>query len=296
MLLFIRVGGGAGGKKRKIFKTYLLGAPFTGTDILAGLEVLQDLGSGGLLFLELLHLKRLTATAGLLLQGIEGLLDELDILDAQLLADNVQVTGRVDITLDVNNLGIIEAANHLEDGIDSANVGQERVTKTSTSRGTAGQTGNIIHSQVGGNLRLGLVVVAEPIEPVIGDNNTGLLGVNGGIGEVGRVTQGGLGNGLEECRLADVGKTNLKENHAMVRMDGKGRRKKSEEERGQGGLNSFFCGIKKWTVLCAKRKKKKGGALTYDTTLQVVSWTAQVNLFLNLLLLGRHFIGFFLLA
>jgi hypothetical protein len=50
-------------------------------------------------------------------------------------------------------------------------------------------------------------------------------------------------------------------------------------------------------VLCAKKKKKRVGAsLTYDTALQVVSWTTQVNLFLDLLLLGRHFIGFFLLA
>lgn len=168
---------------------YLLGAPLAGTDILARLQVFQDLSSGGLFFLELLHLQGLTTTASLLLEGIEGLLNKLDILDAQLLADDVQVTSRVDITLNVNDLGIIEAANHLEDGIDSANVRQERVTKTSTSRGTAGQTGNIIDGQVGGNLGLGLVVVAKPIEPVIGDDNTGLLGVDGGIGEIGRVTQ-----------------------------------------------------------------------------------------------------------
>lgn len=42
-----------------------------------------------------------------------------------------------------------------------------------------------------------------------------------------------------------------------------------------------------------KRKKGVGASLTYDTALQVVSWTAQGNSFLDLLLL-RHFIGFFL--
>jgi hypothetical protein len=52
-------------------------------------------------------------------------------------------------------------------------------------------------------------VVDEPVVPVIGNNDTGLLGVNGGIGEVGRVTQRRLGDGLEESRFADVGKTNL---------------------------------------------------------------------------------------
>lgn len=42
-----------------------------------------------------------------------------------------------------------------------------------------------------------------------------------------------------------------------------------------------------------KRKKKKervGAWLTYDTALQVVSWTAQKDLFLDLGLLGCHFI------
>lgn len=184
----------------------------------------QNPFSSGLLFLELLHLQRLATTASLLLESLESLLNKLDILDAQLLADDVQITGGVDITLNVNNLGIIEAANHLEDGIDSANVGQERVTQTGTSGGTAGQTGNIIHGQVSRNLRLGLVVLAEPVEPLVGNDDAGLLGVNGGIGEIGRVTQGGLGDGLEECRLADVGKTNLKP--LLEWMVGKERRKK----------------------------------------------------------------------
>jgi hypothetical protein len=33
----------------------------------------------------------------------------------------------------VNDFSIVEATNNLEDGIDGANVGQERVTKTSAS-------------------------------------------------------------------------------------------------------------------------------------------------------------------
>lgn len=193
---------------RKFF-TYLLGAPVTVANVLALLKPLENLGSSGLLLLQLLHLKRLTTTASLLRQGVESLLDELDILDAKLLADDGQITYGIDIALDVDNLGIIEAAHHLEDGINSTDVRQERVTQTGTSRGTTSQTGNIVDSQVGGNLRLGLVVVDEPVVPLIGNDDTGLFGVNGGIREVGRVTQRGLGDGLEESGFADVGKTNL---------------------------------------------------------------------------------------
>ena len=45
-----------------------------------------------------------------------------------------------------------------------------------------------------------------------------------------------------------------------------------------------------------EKKKRVGALLTYDTALQVVARTAQQDLFLNLSLLGRHFIGFLLLA
>lgn len=38
------------------------------------------------------------------------------------------------------------------------------------------------------------------------------------------------------------------------------------------------------------------GKLTYDTTLQVISWTAQKDLFLDLSLLGRHLLAFLVLA
>lgn len=183
-------------KKGKVF-TYLLRVPVTLTDILARLKPLQDLGSGSLILLKLLHLKRLATTASLLGQGLESLLNELDILDTQLLADDGQIPNRVDITLNVDNLSIIEAAHHLEDGIDGTDVRQERVTETGTGGSSAGQTGDIVDSQVSGHLRLGLVVLAEPVEPLIGDNDAGLFGVNGGIGEVGRVTQGGLGDRLE---------------------------------------------------------------------------------------------------
>lgn len=189
--------------------TYLLRIPITLTDILARLEPLKNLGSGSLFLLELLHLEGLASTASLLAQGLKSLLDELDILDPQFLADDGQISNGIDIPLDVDDLGIIEAANDLEDGVDGTDVRQESVTETGTSGGTTSQTGDIIDSQVGRDLRLGLVVLTEPVKSFIGDNNTSLFGINCGIREVGRVSQRGLGDRLEQCRFADIGKTNL---------------------------------------------------------------------------------------
>lgn len=180
-------------------------------DVLAGLEVLNDLLDSGLLHEKVLHLERLTTTAGLLLVVLEVLLGELDVLDAELLVDDLQVTDGVDITLDVDDLGIVEATNDLEDGIDGANVGQERISKTSTSRGTTGQTSNVVDGKVGRDARLGLVLLAKPVEAVIGNDDTRLLGVDGSVGEVGRVTERALGDGLEQRRFTYVGETNLGE-------------------------------------------------------------------------------------
>lgn len=191
--------------------TYLLRVPVTLSDVLSVLQPLQDLLHGGLLLPQLLHLQRLSSSLGLLLQVLERLLDELDILNAQLLADDVQVPHGVNVTLDVDDLSVIEAPDDLEDGVDGADVGQEGITQTGTGRGTAGQAGNVVHGQVGGYLRFGLVVLAEPVVSCIRDDDTSFLWFDGGIGEVGRVTERALGDGLEERRLADVCKTDLGE-------------------------------------------------------------------------------------
>jgi hypothetical protein len=131
--------------------TYLLGTPVLVTNVLALLKESKNLLDGSFLLLELLHLEGLTTTASLLLDVLESLLSELDILDAELLADDLEITDGVDITLDVDNLGIIETSDDLEDGIDGADVGQESVTETGTSRGTTGQTSNVVNGLVSGN-------------------------------------------------------------------------------------------------------------------------------------------------
>ena len=189
--------------------TYLLWAPVALADVLAILQHGEDLLDSSLLLLELLHLQRLATASCLLDEVLERLLDKLDVLETELLADDVQVTDWVDIALDVNNLGVVKASHDLEDGIDSANVRQEGVTKTSTGRGTARQTGDIVDGQVGRHPRLGVVHLAEVIEAVVRDENASLLGVDGGIGEVGRVTKRALGDGLEESGFTNVGKADL---------------------------------------------------------------------------------------
>jgi hypothetical protein len=84
-------------------------------------------------------------------------------------------------------------------------VGQESVAETGTRGGTAGQAGNVIDSQVGRYPRPGLILLAQPVEARIGNDDARLLGFDGGIGEV--LTRGsatvlhGHGLGGVQCIL-----------------------------------------------------------------------------------------------
>lgn len=160
------------------------------TDIMALSQPLQNLVNNTLILLHSLHLQSLPTTSRLLRKSLKSLLHKLNVLDTQLLIDNSQIPNGVNITLNVDDLSIIKAPDHLEDGIDSTDMRQERISQTGTRGSTAGQTGDIVDCQSRRDLRLGLVVVAEPGEAVIGDDDTGFFGVDGCEGEVGGVTQG----------------------------------------------------------------------------------------------------------
>lgn len=121
-----------GGRETGVI-SYLLGTPGAVTDILAALQPLVDLLNCSQLISHVLLLQAVAAWTGFLLLGLEGFLHELDVLEPQLLGDDVQVTSRVDVALDMDDLCIVEATHDLEDGVHSANVRQEGVAQTSTS-------------------------------------------------------------------------------------------------------------------------------------------------------------------
>jgi len=52
-------------------------------------------------------------------------------------------------------------------------------------------------------------VVHEPVVALVGDDNTRLFWVDGGIWEVGRVAERALGDGLEQRRFTDVREADL---------------------------------------------------------------------------------------
>ena len=98
--------------------TYLFWRPALFSYILSTLKQRQDLLDSSLLFFELFHLKTLPSSSCLLLQVLQCLFDKLDIFNPELFTYNIKIAYRVNIALDMNDLGIVKAPYDLKYGID----------------------------------------------------------------------------------------------------------------------------------------------------------------------------------
>jgi hypothetical protein len=101
----------------------------------------------------------LTTPSGFLDELLVRLLNELNVFDAQFLADDVEVTDWVNVALNVDNLGVVKTSHDLENGIDSSDVRQEGISETSAGGSASRQASDVIDSQVGRDDGLGLVVL-----------------------------------------------------------------------------------------------------------------------------------------
>ena len=166
---------------KKLAQTCLLVRPSSLSHVLVLLrQHVQDLlDRRNFLLPRLVCQTRAAQVSAQLLQSVQLLLHPLNVLQPELRRDDLHVSQRVDIPLDVDDLGVVERSNTLEDTVDSSNVRQESVSETGTGRGSGGQTGNVDTSQEGGHLGFGLVQVAQPQESLVRDRDSSLLRVAG---------------------------------------------------------------------------------------------------------------------
>lgn len=137
----------------------------------------EDLTTHTLLLLCLVGQRIAAQSLGGLFVRLLRLLDPLDVLQPQLGRNNLHIPDRVDIALDVDDLGVVKRTDTLEDTVDGTDVRQEGVTETGTGRGAGGETGNVDTCQKGRDFRFGLVRLAQPQETLVGNGDTGLFGV-----------------------------------------------------------------------------------------------------------------------
>ena len=101
-----------------------------------------------------------------------------NILLQQLLANNVHITARIHVSLHMSNILAVKAAEHMENGIHSTNMGEESISQTSSLRSTLNQSSNICNLQNSIYNALWLEGIDQIIKTLIRNRNTSDIGVD----------------------------------------------------------------------------------------------------------------------
>ena len=147
----------------------------------------------------------LVGALGLSLEAVDALFEALEIGEHQLGLDGLDVGDRIDPVLHVGDVGVLEAAHHVRDGIDLADIGQELVAEALALRGAAHQAGDIHEGQPGRHDLGRLGKLGQHVKTRV--RHRDLADVR--LDRAERIVRGlggrRLRQSIEERRLADVG-------------------------------------------------------------------------------------------
>ena len=106
----------------------------------------------------------------------------------------------------MGDVAVVEAAQHVDDGVRVPDVAQELVAQTLALGGTLDQTGDVDNLDGGGDDPLRMVDFGQTDQPLVGHGDDAHVGLDGAEGEVGRL---GLcvGEAVEKRRFADIGQS-----------------------------------------------------------------------------------------
>ena len=112
----------------------------------------------------------------------------LEILELKFVIDNLLVAHGINRAVDMGDIVVVEAAEHMYDGIGLADVGQELVAQALALGSTLYQTGNIDNLDRGGHHALGLTHLHEFGQAVVGHGDYAHIRLNGTEWKVGRLS------------------------------------------------------------------------------------------------------------
>ena len=146
----------------------------------------------------------LVAALGLLLQVVDAALDRIEVGQQQFGLDRLGVGDRIDPVLDVGDVGILEAAQDVDDRVHLADVAEELVAQALAPAGAAHQAGDVDELQLRRHQLGRFGQHGAAVEPLVGDGDPADVRLDGAEGIVGRFGRRGRGQRVEEGRLADV--------------------------------------------------------------------------------------------
>ncbi len=136
-----------------------------------------------------------------------ALFNGVEVGEQELGVDDVDVVEGVDAAGDVDDFGVVEAADYMRDCVCRADVAEELVAETLAFAGAFDETGDVDELHCGGDEGFGLDEFGDLREALIGNGDDAGVGVDGAEGIVGGLRLG-RGEGVEDRGFSDVGETN----------------------------------------------------------------------------------------
>ena len=146
----------------------------------------------------------LVALLRLLDQVGQAPLEAVEVGQHQLSLDCFGIRDRIDTALDVGHIAAFEAAQHMNDRVDLADVGEELVAEAFALARAAHQPGDVNELDLRLDFLRRLGDLADLVEAGVGHGDAADVGLDGAEGIIRRLRRGGLGQGIEKRRFADV--------------------------------------------------------------------------------------------
>lgn len=128
----------------------------------------------------------------------------LEVGEHQLGLDGLGVGNRIDAALDMGDVAVFEAAQHMHDGIDFANVGEELVAQAFALRRAAHQAGNIDEGDACRDQLFRLGDLGKLLHTRIGNRHFTGVRLDRAERIIRRLRRRRLGQRVEQSRLADI--------------------------------------------------------------------------------------------
>ena len=151
------------------------------------------------------ELLRLLVAAGrrLLLDLGDAGVDRLKVLDLELQVHDFLVANRVHGAVHMDDVAVVEAAQHVQDGVALPDIGQELVAKTFPPACTAHQARDVDDVDRGGNRALRVADFRQHLQALVRDIGGAEVGLDGAEREIGALGAPGA-HAVEEGGLAYV--------------------------------------------------------------------------------------------
>ena len=149
----------------------------------------------------------LVAALGVFLRLVNAAVDHFQVCHNELGVDDFNVAQRVGRALDVGDVGVFKTAHDMDNRVAAADVGQELVAQTFALRCALHETCNVDKLNDGRGELLRVMLVAQPLEPLVRHGHDADVGVDGAEGVVVR-RDAGVGDGIEKRGFADIRQAN----------------------------------------------------------------------------------------